>query len=107
MKPADADGLLRAYSAARQAPPIDPEMAVRQALASVGKTPPPRYAQMTFANPAIGIDDSTMPDFLQHLAALFDSSLGARILNEVAPIAGQRIGNIVQLIQLWQSNPET
>ncbi len=110
-----ADDGLRNFADSRGPARIDPDIAVAEALAAVtGKVSvavdgncvarfvPAQLFQLTFANPQIGLTDGEMPLFLRNLAVLFDSQIAARMLDEVAPVARQRIGLLSDLIRMWQ-----
>jgi hypothetical protein len=116
---AGADQTLRAFAARLESATVDPQVAVAEALSSVADRAfcivdeegratfvPPNLFQLRFSSPAVGLDEKRMRDFIQHLAVMFDSRTSARILHEVAPLPGQRIGQVSELIGLWQASPE-
>lgn len=116
---ANADDALRSFAIGRETVFADAEIAVAEALGSVrdiafvsvdpggiAQFSPRNLFQLKFSSPAVGLDDARMPCFLQNLAVMFDSRVGTRILHEIAPVAAQRIGQVSQLISLWQADPK-
>src|SRR5262245_16916154 len=117
---ATADQTLRAFASRMEFATVNPQAAVAEALSSVADRAfrvvdeegratfvPPNLFQLRFSSPAVGLDEERMRVFVQHLAVMFDSPISARILQEVAPLPGQRIGQVSELIGLWQANPES
>jgi hypothetical protein len=122
VSPGDADLAMRSFlqakqSAAAQQYVVQPEAAVAEALriATDGRVDfaadpangtvtytPANLMNLTFASPKVGLTDEAMPEYLQTLAMLLDSNLGSRIVQEVEPSAAQRIGQLCELIRLWQ-----
>ena len=113
-----ADESLRAYMASVKTA-IDPRFAIAEALSvttdrvsinidedRAATITPGNLLQLTFASPSVALDKQQMLVFLRNLAALFDSRTGARILHNIGPDPGQRIGLVSELIGLWQADPE-